>query len=70
MHVLVAVDGGSPELYAKGGAYANKQPTSTGIAHRIEVGCQSFMLSSSVNYDWSKGYNSATLGSYCYYAID
>ncbi len=38
----------------------NSQPR-TGIAPRLGVGCQSFMLPSSVNYNWDKGCNDATL---------
>ena len=38
----------------------NSRPP-TGIAPRLGVGCQSFTLPSSVNYNWDKGCNGATL---------
>jgi hypothetical protein len=38
-----------------------KQPTPRGIAPRIGVGCQSFTLPSSANYDCYEGGNGVTL---------
>lgn len=60
--------------YSSGAGYAHRtyhannsvkmgdsQPRTGLASSSIEVGCQSFMLFSSVNYNWNKGYNSTTL---------